>query len=99
MTVSTAIAPPPLVIVNDLDVFWARIGPVEADSPLLVYPDAVLASTVSGQLLQPVTRRDPEVRQDFGGVEHGQLAPGSALRRPVEPPRPLPSPDGFGLLV
>jgi hypothetical protein len=59
MTVSAATASS--LVVNDLHVFWPRVGPGEADPPLLVDPDAVLASAIPGELLQPVARRDEQV--------------------------------------
>lgn len=36
-----------LVIANDLNVFWSCFRPPEADQPLSIYPDAVLAASVA----------------------------------------------------
>jgi hypothetical protein len=63
-----------LVVVDDLDVFRARWGPDEADTPLLVDPDAVLPDAVALEGFEPVPGRDFEVIQDFGGIEHDELA-------------------------
>jgi hypothetical protein len=71
--------PPLVVVVDDLYVFGPGVGPSEADPPLLVNPDAVLARAITRQLLQPVPRRHPQVRENLRGVQHGQLPPGSPL--------------------
>ena len=82
------------MIVNYLDILWFCVGPEEADPPLPVYPDAVLSGPVTCQLLQPVAWRDEEVCQRLRGIEDGKLAPGGALRWPVQPPGPLAPPAG-----
>jgi hypothetical protein len=40
------------VVVHDLDTFRTSVGPGEADPPLVVDPDAVLAPSVALQRLQ-----------------------------------------------
>jgi hypothetical protein len=57
-----------LVVVNDLDVFRAGGCPPQADAPLLVDPDAVLAGPSAAQLLQPITRWDPHVFEGVRGI-------------------------------
>src|SRR2546426_7590964 len=44
-------------------------SPPEADPPLLVDPDAVLTRTIARQLLQPVPRRHPQVRQNLRSID------------------------------
>jgi hypothetical protein len=61
------------VVVDDLHILCTCIGPTEADPPLLVDSDAVLAFPVSFQLLQTVAGWDPEVIQVLGSVEKQQL--------------------------
>jgi hypothetical protein len=50
------------VVVNDLHVFRPGVGPTEADPPLPIDTDAVLPATVTGQLFQPIARRDQVLR-------------------------------------
>src|ERR1700751_1034524 len=52
----SAIGFSPLVVVDQLDVPRACGAPGEADPPLVVDPDAVLAGAVAGQLFQAVAR-------------------------------------------
>jgi hypothetical protein len=46
---------------------------------LLVHPDAVLASAITGELLQSIPRRHPQICQDLCSIQHRQLPPGSTL--------------------
>lgn len=48
---------------NDLNPFWTRVNPPEADTPLIVDSDTVLPRTITAQTLEAVTRRNPEVFQ------------------------------------
>ncbi len=45
------------MIVNNLDLLWSSVGPHEADPPLIIDPDAVLASTIAFQHFQPIAGR------------------------------------------
>jgi hypothetical protein len=60
--------------------------------PLPIYSDAVLPGPVTCRLLQAIPWWDEQVRQGLCGIEHRQLAPGSALRWSVQPPRSLSVP-------
>ena len=77
------------VVVDDLYVLGTSRRPDEADSPLLVDPDAVLTRSLTPQALESVTGRDPEVLQGLGGIEHDQLAERRAFDAWVESPRVL----------
>lgn len=48
-----------MVILDD-HILRARVGPHEADAPLVVDPDAVLAFPVTRQRLEPVSRGNPK---------------------------------------
>jgi len=61
------------VIVNNLNIRWPIIGPREAHSPLIVDPDAVLASPISCQRFQPVPRGRPQIFQLDRCIQHGKL--------------------------
>jgi len=50
-----------LVIVSDLDIEGVAVVPCEADSPLVVDPNAVLPLSISFQLLQAVSGWSSEV--------------------------------------
>jgi hypothetical protein len=43
-----------LVIIRDLHLVGIASIPAEADAPLLVYPDAVVSSTLARELLKPI---------------------------------------------
>lgn len=64
---------PPSVVVGDLYVFSALVGPGEADSVLVVDPDRVLARAVAEQLLEAVSCWHPEAVELGGRVEDAQL--------------------------
>src|SRR5829696_2900235 len=58
------------VVVHDLDVLRASLGPGKADAPLVVDPDAVLAPSVAAlERLQPVARRDTKVVEVHRSIE------------------------------
>src|SRR3989337_1046693 len=69
-----------LVVVADLDVMRVSLLPAEADPPLVVDPNAVLAGAVSGEALQAVPRGHAELLQPLGGVQKQQLAMGPSLQ-------------------
>ncbi|KVX94403.1 hypothetical protein WL10_08400 [Burkholderia ubonensis] len=64
------------MIVKDLDVGGAVVGPFEADPPLLVDTDAVLAIPITVKCFEPVAGRRPQVAQFFRSSDHFQF-PGS----------------------
>jgi hypothetical protein len=62
------------VVVDDLDVLRPGRGPPETDPPLVINADAVLASTVTFECLQPVAWWNAKVIQDLGSIRHGEFA-------------------------
>src|SRR5262245_3529080 len=64
------------VVVDDLDVFRASVCPGEADPPLVVDPDAVLAPSAPLERLQPVARWDAKVVESHCGIEDRKLPQG-----------------------
>jgi len=62
------------VIVSDLDVISVILPPFEADSVLVVDSDAVLSLPVAMQFLEPVSRRNSQVVERLGRIEHRQLS-------------------------
>src|SRR6476646_6021853 len=61
------------VIVDEFDMVRTSVLPYEADPPLPVDPDAVLASPVALQRLQPIARRNPKIVEHLGRVQLLQL--------------------------
>lgn len=66
------------MIVNDLDIVNAIIGPAETDPKLIVHTNAPLAGAVTGQPLQAVSRRQSEVIKTAGRVQHPELSESNA---------------------
>jgi hypothetical protein len=58
------------VIVGDFDIYWPSGCPREADAPLVVDSDAVLAFSVALQLFETVARWNAQVIDGFSGVEY-----------------------------
>ena len=69
-----------LVVINDLDVIGIPAPPDEADAPLIVDSDGILARTITTQFLKPVSRRNAQVLDPVRRVDHGQLAQGRPLQ-------------------
>ncbi len=61
--------------IHNLNIPCVAILPPEADTPLIVDPDAVLSLSVALEGLKAVTRRLRQILQSPGTVEIEQLAP------------------------
>lgn len=57
------------MIVDDLDVFGAGVGPAENDPPLVVNANRMLASEVSLQGFEPIARRRGEIAKALRGID------------------------------
>jgi hypothetical protein len=57
------------VIVHDLNLVGIAVLPAKANSPLIIDTNAVLAGAVTGQFLQAVSRRNPQIGQILGSVK------------------------------
>jgi hypothetical protein len=49
------------VVVRDLDIEGIPVLEPEADAPLIVDGNRILALSISGELVQPVSRRHPQI--------------------------------------
>ncbi len=49
------------MIVHDLDIVRVSACPTEAESPLVIDPDAVLTCAISQQFLKPIRRWDHQI--------------------------------------
>jgi hypothetical protein len=70
------------MVINDFHVFGAAREPSEAEPPLPVDADAVLALPVAFQRLEAIARLNPQVVEPAGDFELPKLAacdPGAAL--------------------
>jgi hypothetical protein len=57
------------MVINDFDLMGGVIQPLEADSPLIVDPNAALALTIPEQRLQAVAGRRAQVIEASGKVK------------------------------
>jgi hypothetical protein len=53
----------PSVVIDDLDQFGAAVAPDEADAPLIVDSDAMLAASVASQGFEAITGQCPQVHE------------------------------------
>jgi len=74
-------------------------GPSEADSPLLIDPNAVLTCPVSFQALQPISRWHSQVIYAFSCIQQEQLPVCAALHVWWQQARTLPPEDLLHLSI
>ena len=68
------------MIINDLDVKGVAGAPYEADPPLFIDANAVLARPFSFEGLKPVARRCSKILKRVCGIEKNQLSKGDTLK-------------------
>lgn len=68
------------VVVDDLDVEGIGGAPDEADAPLIVDPDAVLASTIALERLEAIAGRNARVSEGVGRIEDDGFPKRDALK-------------------
>ena len=76
-----------------------RSAPGEADPPLVVDADAVLAGAVAAQLLQPVAWRHPQVVDALSGIDENKLVVGESAEFRAELVDVAAMPDRLGVLI
>jgi len=84
------------MVINNLDLIGITVSPDEANSPLVIDANAVLALAVASQCLKPVPRRDLQVLQHSSAMEIQQLPARDSLKAP-EPGDLQIGEQGFGL--
>jgi len=57
------------MIIDNFYIVWTVLPPFEADTPLLVYTDAMLTGPVSPQRFKPVTGKIHKIFDTCGTVE------------------------------
>jgi hypothetical protein len=86
------------MIVHNLYVHGIRLSPTEADSPLVVYPNAVLTHPIASEGLQPVPRNRSEIGNDLRRMDLIQLTLRDASNV-LEPAAEFPAEDRLALLA
>ena len=86
------------MVVDNFDIQRRAVAPFEADSTLIVDPDAVLTGTPSFQGLEPIAWDLPQVSQLLRGIEHFQLSSRHPVNGPETPAR-LVVEQPLGILV
>src|SRR3954471_17035659 len=80
-----------LVVVDNFHLVRILVPPAEAQPPLVVDADAMLAGAVTWQLLQAIARRYPEIVQVLRGVKNKKLPKRGTLQSE------RPASNGFAL--
>ncbi len=62
------------MIVHDLNIVSVSILPAEADPPLVIHTNAVLAAPSALELLQPIAWRYSQIAQCIGCVQSDKLS-------------------------
>ena len=68
-----------LVIVGDLDLESIALPPDEANSPLVIDPNAVLTLAVAREFLEVVSRRNIQICQAISCIQNPKFDVGPAL--------------------
>lgn len=76
-----------LVVIHNLNIVRIAVAPHEADAPLIVDPNAVLAGAISAKAFESVSARDGQVAKLHCEVNLIKLPPGNALDGPELPYR------------
>lgn len=87
------------MVILDGDILGTCLGPDEADAPLIIDADAVLARSIPLQSLQPVARRDTERVEVGRRIELMQLPIGHLVDPGIELGSRFAQPDAFGVAV
>jgi hypothetical protein len=67
------------VIIDNFNIFGFIIAPLETNPILVVYANAVLTRTITGQFFQMIAGRNSQVVQIFGRIQKVQSAPRAGL--------------------
>ena len=81
------------MVVNDFNLVGIPVTPLEANSPTLIDPDAVLSLPVSRQLLKSIARRNAEIGEAKCVIEHSEFSVSSLLDVSRETRRPFAAED------
>ena len=77
------------MVINDLGVERVSVRPFEADAPLLINADTVLALSIAFQRFQRIRRRSHEIARITGAIKILQLLTRPLLYLAIKPPHEL----------
>jgi hypothetical protein len=75
------------VVVNDFNLVRISISPYEADAPLIIDSNAVLALAIAAQAFEPVSSRSGQIAELPREMYLVKLPPGDSLNGPELPYR------------
>ena len=87
------------MIVGNFDVGALSIAPAKADTPLIVYPDAMLTRALALQPFQAIRRWNAQIIKALRGVKHPQLPTRECLNLVWQTAGNVATPDAFSLLI
>lgn len=87
-----------LVVIDDLNLISIAVAPLEADSPLAVDANGVLAGSFSGEGFQPISGRHAQILGPFRGIELNELSKCGPRRASIGA-RAFFLPEAFGVSV
>jgi hypothetical protein len=72
------------MVVDDFNIQDMTVIPAETNSPLVIHSNAMLSFPITLESFEPIRRRNSEIIQTFGGIQHRELAKGGRDDR-IEP--------------
>jgi len=87
------------MIIDNFDVGALSIAPAKADTPLIVYPDAMLTRALALQPFQAIRWWNAQIIKALRGVEHPQLPTRESLNLVWQTAGNVAMPDAFSLLI
>jgi hypothetical protein len=88
-----------LVVIDDLDVIGVPVLPAEADAPLIVDANTVLARAVALELFKSVAGRNTQVLELLGGIDETNLTEHEPEQVGGEPPDTLSLEQALGVPI
>lgn len=63
------------MVIDNFNMIGVSLIPDETDSPLIIYTDAVASLSVAPERFKMIRRRDAQIIQRSGIIDHPQLHP------------------------
>ena len=86
------------MVIHNFNIVSVAVNPFEADTPLVIDPDAILTFTVPAQSFKPVAWRRKQVLKRFGSMEIIKFAPCWSFKSLETPYKPIIK-ERFSILV
>lgn len=87
------------MVICDFDLERVAFAPLEANSPLIVHSNAVRTRPIAGELLQPISRWNPQVTQLIGRIDDEQFTERGLLHLRWPTSDTLPVEESTGVFV